>query len=54
MKHETQVYDIDEGNALVNCEEQYENSKLFFPQIHHLFIGRYKKHFKKKLRNNLF
>lgn len=41
MKHETQVYDIDGGNALVICEGQYENSKLFFSQIHHLFIGRY-------------
>lgn len=30
MKHETQVYDTDEGNALVICEGQYENSKLFF------------------------
>lgn len=41
MKHEIQVYDIDGGNALVIYEGQYENGKLFFSQIRHLFIGRY-------------
>lgn len=36
MKHETQFYDIDGGNALLICEGQYENSKLFF--FHKPFI----------------
>lgn len=45
---------MDEGNALIICEGQYENSKLFFSEIHHLFIGSKHKHFKKKLRYDLF
>lgn len=56
MKHETQFYDIDEGNALLICEGQYENSKLFFftapSSIHWKILETLQK--KKKLGNNLF